>query len=201
VTWPAPQLGLVIRYSYLWTREARAGREEGAKDRPCAIVLAIGAAQDRKRIIVLPITHTTPQPSDEGIELPPRGQDPPRAGSRALLGHRKRGQRLHLARSRFAPSGRWGVGRRRLWLSAAKVVPRDPEPFPGACPNRTSGHDPTDRVARIKLTALPAAFLLSCPLSRRPYRHRTPGVRAAANGPGGRRLLLGVHPLALGADR
>jgi len=71
VTWPTPQLGLVIRYSYLWTREARAGREEGVKDRPCAIVLAIGAAQERQRVIVLPITHTAPQPPDEGVELPP----------------------------------------------------------------------------------------------------------------------------------
>lgn len=71
MTWPAPQLGLVIRYSYLWTREARAGREEGAKDRPCAIVLAIGAVQERKRVIVLPITHTAPQPPGEGVELPP----------------------------------------------------------------------------------------------------------------------------------
>ena len=71
MTWPAPQLGLVIRYSYLWTREARAGREEGVKDRPCSIVLVIDAAHDRKRVIVLPITHTAPQPPDEGVELPP----------------------------------------------------------------------------------------------------------------------------------
>jgi hypothetical protein len=70
VTWPTPRPSLVIRYSYLWTSEARAGREEGVKDRPCAIVLAVGAAQDRTRVIVLPITHTAPQPPDEGIELP-----------------------------------------------------------------------------------------------------------------------------------
>ena len=70
MTWPAPQPGLVIRYSYLWNREARAGREEGVKDRPCAIVMAIGTVQDRQRVIVLPITHTAPQPPDEGIELP-----------------------------------------------------------------------------------------------------------------------------------
>ena len=69
MTWPAPQPGLVIRYSYLWTREAQAGREEGVKDRPCAIVLAIGDVQNRTRVIVLPITHTAPQPPDEGIEL------------------------------------------------------------------------------------------------------------------------------------
>lgn len=70
MTWPAPQPGLVIRYSYLWTREARAGREEGVKDRPCAIILAVGDVQDRMRVIVLPITHTAPDKPDEGIELP-----------------------------------------------------------------------------------------------------------------------------------
>lgn len=71
MTWPGPQLGLVIRYSYLWTSEARAGREEGSKDRPCAVVLAVGAAQERMRVIVLPVTHAAPQPPDEGIEIPP----------------------------------------------------------------------------------------------------------------------------------
>ena len=69
MTWPTPQPGLVIRYSYLWTREAQAGREEGIKDRPCAIVLAVAAAPDRTRVVVLPITHTAPQTPDEGIEL------------------------------------------------------------------------------------------------------------------------------------
>ena len=69
MTWPAPQPGLVIRYSYIWNREAQAGREEGVKDRPCAIVLAIRDVQNRTRVIVLPITHTAPQPPDEGIEL------------------------------------------------------------------------------------------------------------------------------------
>jgi hypothetical protein len=37
---PEPEPGLVIRYSNLWLREHREGREEGTKDRPCAIVLA-----------------------------------------------------------------------------------------------------------------------------------------------------------------
>jgi len=37
---PKPEAGMVINYSYLWAREARAGQEEGAKNRPCAIILA-----------------------------------------------------------------------------------------------------------------------------------------------------------------
>jgi hypothetical protein len=70
VTWPAPQPGLVIRYAYLWKREAEAGREEGVKDRPCAVVLASEDDEGRTRVIVLPITHTMPRPPEEGIELP-----------------------------------------------------------------------------------------------------------------------------------
>ena len=70
MTWPAPRPGLVIRYAYLWKREAEAGREEGVKDRPCAIVLASEDDQGRARVIVLPVTHVMPHPPEEGIELP-----------------------------------------------------------------------------------------------------------------------------------
>jgi hypothetical protein len=41
VPFPEPYAGLVIRYSYLWKREQQARREEGTKDRPCAVVMAI----------------------------------------------------------------------------------------------------------------------------------------------------------------
>ena len=41
MSWPVPRPGLVIRYSYLWESEAGAGREEGVKDRPCAIILVM----------------------------------------------------------------------------------------------------------------------------------------------------------------
>ncbi len=61
---------MVIRFSYLWKREADAGREEGVKDRPCAVVLAVEGREGHLRVIVLPITHSPPQPPDEGIELP-----------------------------------------------------------------------------------------------------------------------------------
>ena len=50
------QKGHVIRYSYLWNREAKQGQEEGRKDRPCAVVLA----HENGRIAVAPITHTPP---------------------------------------------------------------------------------------------------------------------------------------------
>jgi hypothetical protein len=38
---PEPQLGLVISYSYLWHHEHREGNDEGRKNRPCGIVLAL----------------------------------------------------------------------------------------------------------------------------------------------------------------
>lgn len=72
MTWPTPEPGLVIRYAYLWRREQEAGREEGTKDRPCAIVLALaGGDGGQPRVVVLPVTHSPPRPPDEGIELPP----------------------------------------------------------------------------------------------------------------------------------
>jgi hypothetical protein len=43
VTLPIPEEGLVIRCSYLWHAEYRESREEGVKDRPCAIILAVEA--------------------------------------------------------------------------------------------------------------------------------------------------------------
>ena len=38
---PSPEPGLVISYAYLWHYEHQAGREEGQKDCPSVIVLAI----------------------------------------------------------------------------------------------------------------------------------------------------------------
>ena len=68
---PAPEAGLVIRYSYLWMDEHRQGREEGVKDRPCAIVLAMTDEAGEQRVIVVPITHAPPRDPAAAIELPP----------------------------------------------------------------------------------------------------------------------------------
>jgi hypothetical protein len=71
VNWPAPRPGLVIRYSYLWESEARQGREEGVKDRPCAIILVLLRQSDEHPIVrVLPITHTAPSDPDDAVEIP-----------------------------------------------------------------------------------------------------------------------------------
>lgn len=71
MTFPQPYAGLVIRYAYLWDREAAAGREEGSKDRPCAIIMAVVDAEGDDEVWVLPITHSPPANADDAIEIPP----------------------------------------------------------------------------------------------------------------------------------
>jgi hypothetical protein len=60
VTISAPRPGEIISYSYLWADEYEAGREEGVKDRPCAVVMSVMTAGGETRLIVLPITHRPP---------------------------------------------------------------------------------------------------------------------------------------------
>ena len=68
--WPAPQAGMLIRYSYLWDGEAQLEREEGAKDRPCAVVIVIKGNDDHVNVRVLPVTHRRPLQPDEAVEIP-----------------------------------------------------------------------------------------------------------------------------------
>jgi hypothetical protein len=70
VSFPEPRPGLVIRYSYLWEREAREGREEGAKDRPCAIVLVVLREGEHPIVRVLPVTHSPPADPADALEIP-----------------------------------------------------------------------------------------------------------------------------------
>lgn len=70
MSWPRPQPGLVIRYSYLWHREAVTGQEEGLKDRPCAVVIAVQDEASRTRVYALPITHSPPTAREAAIEIP-----------------------------------------------------------------------------------------------------------------------------------
>jgi len=70
VSLPTPHPGLVIRYAYLWKREYDQGREEGSKDRPCAIVMAVVDDEGETQVLVLPITHTPPSDAADAIEIP-----------------------------------------------------------------------------------------------------------------------------------
>lgn len=70
MAFPAPVPGLVIRYSYLWQAEHARGREEGVKDRPCAVILVTTGAADEQIVTVLPITHAPPSDPALAVELP-----------------------------------------------------------------------------------------------------------------------------------
>ncbi len=64
-----PRQRQVVRYSYLWHQEANTGREQGRKDRPCAIVLV--APGNRNQVLVVPVTHRAPTHPDIAVEIPP----------------------------------------------------------------------------------------------------------------------------------
>jgi hypothetical protein len=71
VAFPEPAPGLVIRYSYLWAEEHKRGREEGVKDRPCAVILVAVSDDDERVVTVLPISHAPPVDPALAVEIPP----------------------------------------------------------------------------------------------------------------------------------
>ena len=73
-----PAIGDVIRYAYLWSHEHAAGREEGSKDRPAAVVALLRGENGRDEVVVFPITSTAPTEAGAGVEIP--------AATRARLG-------------------------------------------------------------------------------------------------------------------
>lgn len=66
---PDPKPGLVVRYDYLWSREASAGRDQG-KDRPTCLVAASDSLTRPRYVVLLPITHSPPDAGTVGIEIP-----------------------------------------------------------------------------------------------------------------------------------
>jgi hypothetical protein len=69
VAFPDPKPGLVVRYDYLWSRQAAAGRDQG-KDRPACLVAASDHLSTPRYVVLLPITHTQPDEETVGIEIP-----------------------------------------------------------------------------------------------------------------------------------
>lgn len=65
-----PDVGHVIKYSYLWWNEHRKGREEGMKDRPSCVILNRKTTDGDTMLYVLAITHTRPEKSEYGVEIP-----------------------------------------------------------------------------------------------------------------------------------
>lgn len=73
MSYPEPEPGLVISYSYLWSDEAAAGHVEGRKSRPCAIVMAVQQTEGLPPLVaVVPITHSAHPNPELAIELPRR---------------------------------------------------------------------------------------------------------------------------------
>ena len=70
MTLPTPERGLVISYAYLWHSEHGQGQEEGRKDRPCVIILAVENSEDGYLVTVAPITHTAPSMANAAVEIP-----------------------------------------------------------------------------------------------------------------------------------
>lgn len=68
-TQPVP--ALVIRYSFLWSHEAKSGADEASKDRPCAVLLSTTTKAGRQVVMVLPVTHTPPADPRLAVEIPP----------------------------------------------------------------------------------------------------------------------------------
>ena len=62
---------MVIRYDFLWSREAARGRDQ-SKDRPACLVAASDSATMPRFVVILPITRTAPAGDTVGIEIPPR---------------------------------------------------------------------------------------------------------------------------------
>jgi hypothetical protein len=75
---PLPGVGDVLRYAYLWSHEHDRGREEGTKDRPCAVMMLIRRDDGTDEVAVLPITSAKPEDDGAGVEIP--------AATRARLG-------------------------------------------------------------------------------------------------------------------
>jgi hypothetical protein len=72
---PRPEPGLVISYAYLWRHEKRRGQEDGVKDRPCAIAVAVQQNETDILVRVCAITHRPPENPDHAVEIPPKVKD------------------------------------------------------------------------------------------------------------------------------
>ena len=117
---PLPDLkpGLIVRYDYLWSQEAAAGRDQG-KDRPTCLVAAIDNLAKPRYVVLLPITHSPPGSDTVGIEIPAKAGS--RSRRRAELGHRFRIQHRRMA-ERWPLAIAGAAECVQLWLHSAWPV-------------------------------------------------------------------------------
>lgn len=64
------QSGCVIRFSYLWARQAAQGETAGRKDRPTAVGFRLLRAKGEDLLVLFPITSQPPQPDRFAVEIP-----------------------------------------------------------------------------------------------------------------------------------
>jgi len=70
VSFEALSTGAVIRFPYLWARQAAQGETEGRKFRPVAVGVRIPKPKNEDVIILFPITSQEPDPGRFGAEIP-----------------------------------------------------------------------------------------------------------------------------------
>jgi hypothetical protein len=64
------QTASVIRFPYLWARQAAEGETEGRKDRPVAVGARIARPHGEDLLVLFPITSRPPQGGRFAVEIP-----------------------------------------------------------------------------------------------------------------------------------
>jgi hypothetical protein len=62
--------GCVIRFPYLWVREAERGETEGRKPRPVAVGVRIARPKGEDLLVLFPITSQPPSSDRFAVEIP-----------------------------------------------------------------------------------------------------------------------------------
>jgi hypothetical protein len=70
VSFDAFRTGCVIRFPYLWVREAERGETEGRKPRPVAVGVRIARPRGDDVLVLFPITSQPPSPDRFAAEIP-----------------------------------------------------------------------------------------------------------------------------------
>jgi hypothetical protein len=66
----ALRTGCVIRYPFLWVREAERGETEGRKPRPVAVGVRIARPKGQDVLVLFPITSQQPSADRFAVEIP-----------------------------------------------------------------------------------------------------------------------------------
>lgn len=64
------QSGCVIRFPYLWSRQAAKGETEGRKQRPTAVGFRLARSNGEDLLVLFPITSKSPQRERFAVEIP-----------------------------------------------------------------------------------------------------------------------------------